>query len=93
MIDKRVESTVIEIPLNFKFSINRIQNFATYFSLGAKYSIDMASNADVNNSTNALADVVIKTNKYDYSYIIGGGFDFFLTMESSIGFNCNDNRY
>lgn len=39
----------------------------------------MASNADVNNSTNTLPDVVIKTNKYDYSYIIGGGFDFFLT--------------
>lgn len=77
-IERRVESSYLDLPLSFKFSINRIQNFSTYFSLGAKFSTDFASNADVNNSTNALANVVIKTKKYDYSYIIGGGFDFFL---------------
>jgi len=78
-INKVIESTVIEVPLSFKFSINRIQNFATYFTLGGKYSLDMASNEDVNNSTNSLIDVVVKTKKHDYSYTIGGGFDFFLT--------------
>ncbi len=43
---------------------------------GGKFSIDMATQKDVNQ---ALDDeVVIKLQKYDYSVDVGGGADFFL---------------
>jgi hypothetical protein len=73
---KPVESTYLEFPLLLKFRSNRINNFAVYLITGGKFSIDMATQKDVNQ---ALDDeTVIKLAKYDYSADVGGGFDFFL---------------
>lgn len=73
---KPVESTYLEFPLLFKFRSDRINNFAVYLITGGKFSIDMASQKDVNQSLDD--ETVIKLNKYDYSVDVGGGFDFFL---------------
>jgi hypothetical protein len=75
--EKPVESTYLEFPVLLKFRSNRINNFAVYLIGGGKYSLDMASQKDVDNSLDD--DVVIKLNKADYSYELGGGVDFFLT--------------
>lgn len=75
-IDKRIGSTFIDVPLNVKFRSNRVQNFAAYVIGGAKWSIDMASNEDVEND--ASDKVVLKMHTHDYAAQIGGGFDFFL---------------
>jgi len=73
---KPVESTYLEFPLALKLRSDRINNFAAYLIAGGKFSIDMATQKDVNQ---ALDDeVVIKLAKYDYSVDVGGGFDFFL---------------
>lgn len=73
---KPVESTYLEFPLALKLRSDRINNFAAYLLAGGKFSIDMATQKDVNQ---ALDDeVVIKLAKYDYSVDVGGGFDFFL---------------
>ncbi|MDX9751712.1 MAG: porin family protein [Flavobacteriales bacterium] len=73
---KPVESTYLEFPLALKLRSDRINNFAVYLLAGGKFSIDMATQKDVNQ---ALDDeVVIKLEKYDYSVDVGGGFDFFL---------------
>ncbi len=73
---KRIESTFIDFPLNFKYRSNRINNFAVYVLFGGKYSLDVASQKDVRN---VLADeLIIKLNQHDYSAEVGGGFDFFL---------------
>lgn len=73
---KPVESTYLDFPLLLKLRSDRINNFAVYLIAGGKFSIDMASQKDVNQ---ALDDeVVIKLQKYDYSAEVGGGFDFFL---------------
>lgn len=73
---KRVESTFIDFPLNFKYRSNRINNFAVYVLFGGKYSLDVASQEDVKNVL--LEELIIKLSQHDYSAEIGGGFDFFL---------------
>jgi hypothetical protein len=73
---KPVESTYLEFPLLLKFRSDRINNFAVYLIGGGKFSIDMASQKDVNNDIDE--DIVIKLAKYDYSAEVGGGMDMFL---------------
>lgn len=76
IFEKPIESTYLEFPLNLKFRSDRINNFAVYVLAGGKYSIDMASQKDVDNTLDD--DVVVKLQRTDYSYEIGGGMDFFL---------------
>lgn len=73
---KRIESTFIDFPLNFKYRSNRINNFAVYVLFGGKYSLDVASQKDVRNVL--LEELIIKLRQHDVSGEIGGGFDFFL---------------
>lgn len=77
-IVKAVESTFIEFPLNIKYRSERLNNFAAYMVGGFKYSIDLASQAHVDNTGNAPQDIVIKLKKHSYSYEAGFGMDFFL---------------
>ena len=74
--DKPVESTWLEFPVLLKMRSDRINNFAVYAIAGGKYSIDMASQKDVNNEIDD--EVVVKLGKYDYSAEVGGGCDMFL---------------
>jgi hypothetical protein len=73
---KPVESTYLEFPLLLKLRSDRINNFAVYLIGGGKFSIDMASQKDVNNDIDE--DIVIKLAKYDYIAEVGGGMDMFL---------------
>ena len=74
--DKRIQSTYVDFPINFKFRTSRLNNIAPYAVVGAKYSIDMQTNKDVKN---VLAeDIVLKIDNADYSFELGGGMDFFL---------------
>ena len=75
--DKPIESTYIDLPVLIKFRSDRINNFAVYLVAGGKYSIDMASQKDVDNTLNE--DIVVKLERNDYSAEVGGGFDMFLT--------------
>lgn len=74
---KSVESTYLQFPLLLKYRSARINNFAVYLLGGGKFSIDMASQKDVNNSLDD--EVVVKLDKYDYAAEVGGGMDMFLT--------------
>ena len=74
--DKPVESTWLEFPVLLKLRSDRINNFAVYVVTGGKFSIDMASQKDVNNEIDD--EVVVKLGKYDYSAEVGGGCDMFL---------------
>lgn len=75
--EKPVESTYLEFPLLMKFRSDRINNFAVYLIAGGKFSMDMASQSDVDNTLDE--DVVIKLERNDYSVEVGGGCDMFLT--------------
>jgi hypothetical protein len=72
---KRVESTFMEFPILFKYKSRRLVNAQAFVLAGAKYTIDMASQAKKKNN---VGDVPIKLSRHDFMGEVGTGFDFFL---------------
>lgn len=66
---KKVQSITLSLPLQVKFSSDRIDNLKVYTIAGVKFDYDMAANAGKKN-----ADDLIKLNKLDYSIEGGIGF-------------------
>jgi hypothetical protein len=76
--DKQVESVFLDFPLLFKYKSARDGNFRAYLIGGAKYSLDMASQKDVNNNF-LVNDILVKIDETDFLAVFGIGFDFYLT--------------
>jgi hypothetical protein len=75
-IVKKTEAVYLDFPLLLKMRTNRVGNFAAYALVGAKYSLDMQSQKDVDDS---LEDqIILKLANRNWSIDAGGGFDFFL---------------
>jgi hypothetical protein len=66
---KKVQSISLALPIQIKFSSDRIDNFKVYMMAGVKGELDMASNANAKN-----AEELIKLNKFDYGVEAGLGF-------------------
>jgi hypothetical protein len=66
----------LDFPLLLKLRTNRVNNFAAYALVGAKYSRDMQTQEDVDQALGN--ETIIKLQRNDYSVDAGGGFDFFL---------------
>jgi hypothetical protein len=66
---KKVQSITISLPVQVKFSSDRIDNFKVYTIAGAKFDYDLAANAGKQNGDN-----LIKLNKFDYGIEGGVGF-------------------
>ncbi len=77
-ITKKVESTFLDFPLDFKIRSKRFGNFAAYMVGGGKYTLDLASQKDVHNTGLPLASQVVKLAKNDFAVEAGAGVDFFL---------------
>ena len=82
---KKVQSITLTLPIQLKFSSDRIDNFRVYMMAGGKIEYDLASNAGTTNSQN-----LIKLNKLDYGVETGLGFHFYfpffvLTPELKVG--------
>lgn len=75
---KTVESTFLDFPLNVKIRSKRYTNFAAYMIGGARYTLDLASQKDVNNGSVDPGQQVVKLSKHDFAYEAGAGVDFFL---------------
>ena len=73
IINKKVESTLLDFPINLKLRSERLNNMSAYLLGGGKYSIDLASQAKTKNP-----DIVKLTGK-DWSLEAGFGFDFYLS--------------
>lgn len=71
----RTEPVNLNFPLFVKLNTKRINNFSAYALGGAAYSLDLSSNADVQQ---VATDPVLKLKKHDFTYHVGGGFDFYL---------------
>ncbi len=71
---KNIQSTFVDLPLWIRFKGNRIQNVRPYILAGAKYSIDLASNAKKKSESNA-ANIFL--NRNDVNGLLGVGFDFY----------------
>jgi len=66
---KKVQSITLSLPLQVKFSSDRIDNLKVYTIAGVKFDYDMAANAGKKN-----ADDLIKLKPLDYSVEGGIGF-------------------
>jgi len=89
--DKKVESTLLELPVLFKFKSARVNNARAYLIGGAKYAIDLASQKDVNDKGEKL----IKLKKNDIVFELGFGLDFYLeyfkfSPEIKMSYGIND---
>jgi hypothetical protein len=73
---KKIESTFLEFPLELKFKSNRVGNYRVYVLGGVKYSIDMVSQAKVENKDKDF----VRLSRNDYGYTIGAGFDFYMQL-------------
>ncbi len=74
-IEKKVESTYIEFPLELKLRSQRMTNARAYVLGGAKYCLDLASQAEKKSEED---EIVIKLRKSDILFEVGVGFDFYL---------------
>jgi len=71
---KKVESSFLEFPLMVKYKSARVNNYRAYVIGGAKYSMDLVSQAKVESNKEP-----VRLEPFDYGYEIGFGFDFYLT--------------
>lgn len=73
-VNKSIQSTYVEFPLWVRFKGERIHNMRPYILAGAKYALDLASNAkkkDVSATTHVFID------NSDLYADLGIGFDFY----------------
>jgi hypothetical protein len=75
-VNKLVESTFIDFPLDLKLRSKRLHDFAACILVGGKYSIDLASQKNV--ATNGQQEAIVKLRKNDWGLNVGCGADFFL---------------
>jgi hypothetical protein len=71
---KNVQSTFVEFPWSLKFKGDRINNSRPYVLVGAKYALDLASNAKKKEDSNVTHVFIDKSDVYAH---IGVGFDFY----------------
>jgi hypothetical protein len=72
---KKIQSISLTLPLQLKFSSDRINNFKVYMMGGVKAEFDLASNAGARKAEN-----LIKLNKFDFGVDAGIGFHFYFPM-------------
>jgi hypothetical protein len=73
--ENRLESTTLDFPIMLKLRTKRLTNFAAYAITGFQYSLDLASQKDVDQTQ---GEPIVKIKQHDFSYQVGGGFDFWM---------------
>jgi hypothetical protein len=66
-------TTIVSMPVHFKFNSDRIDNFRTYLLFDVKFDTDLLSNSALRNVPD-----IIKLRKNDFGLEGGLGFNFFL---------------
>ena len=74
-VEKKVESTYIEFPLELKLRSQRMTNTRAYVLGGAKYCIDLASQAKKKSEDDVI---IVKLQRSDVLLEVGVGFEFYL---------------
>lgn len=72
---KKIQSISLTLPVQIKFTSDRIDNFKVYMMTGIKGEYDLASNAGARKAEN-----LIKLNRFDYGVEAGVGFHFYFPM-------------
>lgn len=69
-----IESTFIDLPIQFKYKAARISNWRPFLTAGASARIDMAAQKKIKPEEYPK----IRLRRFDVYYEIGAGVDFFL---------------
>ena len=82
---KKIQGITLALPIQLKFTSDRINNFKVYMMAGGRAEYDFAANAG-----DKKAERLIKLNKLDYGIDAGIGFHFYfpvfvLTPEIKLG--------
>lgn len=72
---KKVQGITLALPLQLKFSSDRIYNFKVYMAAGGKFEYDMAASAGEKKAEN-----LVKLNKLDYGLEAAIGFHFYFPV-------------
>lgn len=85
IVTKKIQGITLGLPLQLKFSSDRINNFKVYMMAGGKIEYDLASNAGARK-----AESLVKLSPFDYGLDAGMGFHFYfpyfvLSPELKIG--------
>jgi hypothetical protein len=75
IMNKRVESILLGLPVHIKFRSDRIENFRVYMFAGGKAEYDLASNARAKR-----AEEMVKLKKIDFGLEAGIGFNFYFPV-------------
>lgn len=91
-INKKLQSTFVEFPLNIKYKGSRYNNMRPYWVAGMRYSLDLASDSKKKEGNNNI-NVAIDRN--DFYPEIGAGLDFYTTyfkfgMEIKMAYGLRD---
>lgn len=76
-VQKKVQTTLIDLPLGFKLKSDRQKNFRAYFIGGAKYSLDIASKKKTDDMALAPEAKFLKNKKNTLWYEAGIGIDLY----------------
>ena len=71
---KKIESTLIDFPIYIKYKSERYNNFRAFVIGGIKYSLDIASQSNIDDEGQKL----VKLKKNDLMGEVGFGLDFYL---------------
>ena len=71
---KKIESTILDFPIYIKYKSERYNNFRAYIISGLKYSMDIASQDEIDDE----GQEIVKLKKDDLMGEIGFGLDFYL---------------
>jgi hypothetical protein len=75
ILNKKIESILLGLPIHVKFRSDRINNFRVYMFAGGKMEYDLASNARAKR-----AEELVKLKKIDYGIEAGIGFNFYFPV-------------
>ena len=78
---KKVQGITLALPIQIKFSSDRIYNFKVYTLAGGKIEYDFAASAGEKN-----AEKLIKLSKVDYGLEAGIGFHFYFPVARLVSF-------
>lgn len=77
LLQKKVQSTMIDFPFGIKLKSDRRNNFRAYVIGGAKYSMDIASKKRTNDASYGAMEKFLKNKKNFLSYEAGFGMDLY----------------
>lgn len=77
VIEKKVQSTLVDVPLGLKIKSDRRKNFRAYMIAGAKYSFDIISKKKLDDENKIFSEKLVKNKKSFLSYEAGIGFDLY----------------